>query len=900
MNLRIMLVFALSALCVAAWSARVITEDFGSEQTGPFVQITGDAKIADGVLVTAPLPNWQRSGVSVGPLPLGDGTWTVQYDFQQIASGNQCQSFVSQTPSTHHYMVYVRPGGGMNVHLRHEGEWKQRASWAGPIKPDRWYTVRVTLTHASFQFAVREKGADEDLWDTGTLPMDDLGQETTCALVDEAPTSQGGTRWDNLTVDTDREDVITAMQEQARRIAEERRLAEQQAEACAKLAELGIALIPFPQRVTLAEGAFDFAPDTVIIPDPNHPDRMQDVEIVRGVLKERLDLELGVGTDGPAGALILSRPTGERPADWEGDQGYRIEVLGNSAEIIAGSPRGFFYGAQTLCQLASAGRKLPQCTITDWPAIESRLVMIAVSQGAFKVIDVDYWKRVIRELAAVKITHIMPYFEGGTFYYEKYPFLGIKGRDGFTIEKGKELSDYAKEHFISLVPQQEALGHSGNVLTHEELKDLRESGGVFCSSNPRTFEFLGDLFDELVQAFPHADAIHVGGDEFLHGFAKCDQCKARAAEIGPEGLYAEHLEKLREMLAARDRKMMIWWHEEGFTEKAGDRLSKDIAVFDWHYGNQASYPSLKRLQDLGFPTWATPAVTRYYGGGNDWQNTFGNIRGFLTEGARRQVPGECTCTWVHGIWGGRNLFELNLYGVVFSANCAWNPLAAETEDFAWRFGRQWFGLESPDLGQQVMDAIHTPFGEPGKQGFWANNRAMDEILGQPLSKLAETLTEKPEMVAQAKELEGHCRKARSTLEAWLASSPRNAVTAEFYLHDVHIHETVARLILAVDSLVKSYAQARQLGFAELPDQLTPELQKLRRVARDLETIEAMYQRSILEAGGGPCGWGGWFPYVASGGVQFRAPQAKAQIEAQIKHLERLINTGNLPEQPWSP
>ena len=100
--------------------------------------------------------------------------------------------------------------------------------------------------------------------------------------------------------------------------------------------------------------------------------------------------------------------------------------------------------------------------------------------------------------------------------------------------------------------------------------------------------------------------------------------------------------------------------------------------------------------------------------------------------------------------------------------------------------------------------------------------------------------------------------------------------------------------------MKSYAQARQLGFAELPDQLTPELQKLRRVARDLETIEAMYQRSILEAGGGPCGWGGWFPYVASGGVQFRAPQAKAQIEAQIKHLERLINTGNLPEQPWSP
>lgn len=900
MNPRTLFALALSALCMTAWSARVITEDFGSEKTGPFVQITGDAKIADGVLITAPLPNWQRSGAIVGPLPLGAATWTVQYEFQQIAAGSQCQSFVSQSPSTHHYMVYARPGGGMNLHLRHQGEWKLRASWAGPIKPGTWYTGRATLTRTSFQFAVREKGADQDLWDSGSLPMDDVGEETTCALADEAATAEGGTRWDGLIVETDREDVVAAMQEQARRIEEERRLAQLQAESCAQLDKLGIALIPFPQRVTLSEGSFELAPGTVVIPDPNHPDKLKDVEIVRSVLKERLDLELGVGTDGPAGALILSRPTQERPADWEGDQGYRIEVRGNSVEIVAGSPRGFFYGAQTLCQLASAGRRLPVCVITDWPSIENRLVMIAVSQGAFKVIDVDYWRRLIRELAAVKITHIMPYFEGGTFYYEKYPFLGIKGRDGFTVEKGKELSEYAHDRFVMLVPQQEALGHSGNVLTHEELKDLRESGGVFCSSNPRTFEFLGDLFDELVEAFPHSDTIHVGGDEFLHGFAKCDQCKARAAEIGQEGLYAEHLEKLREMLAARNRKMMIWWHEEGFTEKAGDRLSKDISVFDWHYGNQASYPSLKRLQDLGFPTWATPAVTRYYDGGDDWRNTFGNISGFLAEGARRKVPGECTCTWVHGIWGGRNLFELNLYGVVFSANCAWNPLAAETEDFAARFARHWFGLQGTDLGQQMMDAIHSPFGPTGKQGFWANNRGLEETLALPLPKLAEMLAEKPEILAQARELAEHCGKARGVLEGWLAASPRNAVTAEFFLHDVHIHETVSRLTLAVKSLEEAYARSRQDGFASLAGQIAPELSRLRALVGDLERIEGMYQRSVLEAGGGPCGWGGWFPYVAGGGVQFRAPQAKAAVQAQIDHLERLVETGERPESPWVP
>ncbi|MBU0610744.1 MAG: family 20 glycosylhydrolase, partial [Armatimonadetes bacterium] len=613
--------------------------------------------------------------------------------------------------------------------------------------------------------------------------------------------------------------------------------------------------------------------------------------------------------------------------------------------IEAEAKEGFLYGAQTLCQLVDGvpppalradpspqgrgngnggpppgplptgeggkGNGMPCCEITDWPDIPKRLVMIAIDQGAFQVVDVEYWKRVIRELAAVKINYVMPYFEGAGFFYEKYPFLALKGRNGFTIEKGKLLSEYAMQHGIRMVPQQQTLGHSGSVLSHPELKHLRESGDVYCSSNPETFKFLGDLFDELLQAFPHADYIHVGGDEFGHGFAKCDKCKARAEEIGKPGLYAEHMMKIHQMLAERKRGMMIWWHEQGYTDEAADKLAKGIVVFDWHYGNQSSYPTLQRLQEEGFVnTWATPAVTRYYDGGDDWNNTFGNISGFLAAGAARRVPGECTCTWVHGIWGGRNIFELNLYGVVFSGQCAWNSAASDYGDFRWRFARQWLGVgrvagppsaaptprdSSLQLDALMLQAMHEPYGKRKGQGFWSGNRSLEEMLAAPLAKTAEALAAKPELGAEAERLQGFCGEATAAIEELRKRATRNQVTLDFMAHDVHIHDTLARRILLTKQLIELWPQLGALPVAERQAKLQPVLDGLKQLAEDYTQIERMFDRSILEAGGGRCVAGGW---PADGGIIFRAVKGREEMQKAAAALEAGVKAEKLPEKAF--
>jgi len=896
LTLAVLLLLPTAGLC-----GEVLGSDFSAAPDSPWLRVIGDAQVTDGVLVSRAQANWRRSGLCVGPLPAKRVTWSIEYDVRPVALGSQCQEFVSESPSTHWYMVYVRTDGKLAMHTRHEGKWELRASSQTAVTVGTWYHVTVGLSSSSIRYRIRENGATDDLWDSGDKPVDDIGPETVFALVDEAGEAGGQSEWDNLSVSTDSADVLREMERLARQMEARRLQAERRRVVAQRLTEANISIIPTPQECWLGPGSFKMIPDTVILPDMNAETNISDAQTVQRVLQERLGVEYGIGTDGPAGAIILSNwPVGQ-VCPFQGDQGYRIEVGDNWVEIRAKTSVGFFYGAQTLAQLATPELQVRRCHINDWPDIEHRLAMIAVSQGAFQVIDVDYWKRVIRELSAVKLNIIMPYFEGGTFYYEKYPFLGIKGRDGFTIDKGKELSRYAEEHFMQIVPQQEALGHSGNILTHDELKDIRESGGVFCSSNPKTFEFLGDLFDELVHAFPYSSWIHVGGDEFAHGFAQCPKCKQRTEQIGKPGLYAEHIMRLRQMLKDRGRDTMIWWHEEGYTDLAADKLDKDIAIFDWHYGNQPSYPTLGKLQGEGFSqTWATPAVTRYYSNPNDWDNTFGNISGFLREAAEQKVPGECTCTWVHGIWGGRNLFELNLYGLVYSAQCAWNSLCDDPADFRWRFGRQWFGLEDATLEQDVMDAIHAPYGAAKEQGFWADNRAADAMAAETLSTTAASVARYPELADQAESLLGLCERADAILTGWRQTARRNAVTAEYYAFDVFIHATTARRILAVDALSRDWERLRALPRDERTAALKPHVDALEALRRDYEHIVEMYDRSVLEAGGGKCGSGGWWPFVAQGGVQFAAPKAIEGIGRELDYLKQAAQAESAADAAFAP
>ena len=168
-----------------------------------------------------------------------------------------------------------------------------------------------------------------------------------------------------------------------------------------------------------------------------------------GGAQERL-VNCIVGTDGPAGPSSLqlagarsarsraTRATVSRSARTGGDQGPSsagVLLVPRPAQLATpgcGSP---------LSHQRLAGRAPP--------GDDSR------QPGQLQVIDVECWKRVIRELRSSSISSCPT--SGGTSTTSTIP--GHQGRDSFTITR--EGSAGTRKTTMQIVPQQEAWGTQG-------------------------------------------------------------------------------------------------------------------------------------------------------------------------------------------------------------------------------------------------------------------------------------------------------------------------------------------------------------------------------------------------------------------------------------------------------
>ncbi|MCX7599361.1 MAG: beta-N-acetylhexosaminidase, partial [Armatimonadetes bacterium] len=243
-------------------------------------------------------------------------------------------------------------------------------------------------------------------------------------------------------------------------------------------AERGIAVIPWPQKITVAAGEIKLtARARIVLPArATAAARFAAADLAEQIAETcGLRLVIREGVSAARGDIRLGYDKSVRG----GEEGYRLVVDGQGARILAGGEAGLFYAAQTLAQLVTRQGTVPHVTIEDWPAYPLRGLQYDVARG--QTVNVEWWKRVIRALARYKLNAIMIYGEDD-YRFRAYPFLGREGT--FTPEKAAELSAYARAYHLQLIPQFEALGHAAAVLGHEELKHLREAGDpwVFCTS----------------------------------------------------------------------------------------------------------------------------------------------------------------------------------------------------------------------------------------------------------------------------------------------------------------------------------------------------------------------------------------------------------------------------------
>src|SRR5204862_3786344 len=198
---------------------------------------------------------------------------------------------------------------------------------------------------------------------------------------------------------------------------------------------------------------------------------------------------------------------------------------------IAGqSAAGVFYGVQTLRQLIQFEQNrmiIPAVSIKDWPTLRWRGVHDDVSRG--RIPTVEYMKKQIRTLAEYKINLFSIYMEN-VFDYKDQPLIAPK-EAAITPAQVKELIAYAKKYYVTILPEQQAFGHLHHVLKYEEYSDMAETphGHVLAPMNPRTYDFIAEMYSELVPLFP-SPLFHIGSDETFE--LGRGQSAEKAKEVG--------------------------------------------------------------------------------------------------------------------------------------------------------------------------------------------------------------------------------------------------------------------------------------------------------------------------------------------------------------------------------
>lgn len=248
-----------------------------------------------------------------------------------------------------------------------------------------------------------------------------------------------------------------------------------------------------------------------------------------------------------------------------------MHVTSKGVLLEAGTPAGLFYGTQTLLQLlppeisskTTIQKKswiIPAVAIIDSPRFGWRGVMLDVARHFFTkqqvkdfiddmvlfkfnmlhmhLTDDEGWRVEIKSLA--KLTEVGAWRAPRTGRWDKFTKPSPdepKTYGGFyTQDDIRELVAYAKERFVTILPEVDMPGHSlaavaaypdlsctpgtYQVSSGDPVMIWPDDGGHFyglvdntlCPANEKVYIFIDKVITELATLFPF-EYIHMGGDE---------------------------------------------------------------------------------------------------------------------------------------------------------------------------------------------------------------------------------------------------------------------------------------------------------------------------------------------------------------------------------------------------
>jgi hexosaminidase len=363
-----------------------------------------------------------------------------------------------------------------------------------------------------------------------------------------------------------------------------------------------VPVIPAPASARPGVGAFQLGAGTAISVNSREAESVARhfVDLLARTTGTRVRVELRSDSEEPETGVVFRLAAREGARD---EEGYSLDVSPRRIVLSARSPRGLFYGAVTLWQLATAERSaldgnakvisIPAVEIEDAPRFRWRGVMLDAARHYMPPEDI---RRIIDWISLHKLNTLHWHLtddQGWRLQIRKYPRLtevgawrtpaGAAGRHPqtgkpvrygrfYTQDEVRELVRYAAERYVTIVPEIEMPGHAQAAIaaypqlgTEPDVQlPVSPDWGIHTAIfnvEEETFAFLEDVLTEVLELFP-GTYIHVGGDEAVKDrWEASPRVQERMRELGvpdEKKLQGYFVARIGKFLEARGRRLVGW------------------------------------------------------------------------------------------------------------------------------------------------------------------------------------------------------------------------------------------------------------------------------------------------------------------------------------------------------
>ena len=551
-------------------------------------------------------------------------------------------------------------------------------------------------------------------------------------------------------------------------------------------------------------------------------------------------------------------------------QGYLLKITSGSVEITGNDQAGLFYGVQSFLQLLRrnpAGQLvLPEGEIRDWPDLQLRFVHWDTKHHQKRISTL---KRLIDWHAFFKVNMISFEMED-KYEYPRHPVIGAPG--AYTKAEMQELTAYALERHIQLVPNIQAPAHMAFVLKHEEFAHLRSDGSNYqaCMCDQEAMDLILDMYQDMIDATPGVDYFHVSTDEIYYA-GICDKCNAPYNEQNRSLAWAEFANKVHDWLAERGRRMIAWVEYPLLAEDIsllppgiinGIGGNKDFIQEERKIGmRQLAYSSTQGAEYL-FPNHF---ATHYRGR---------NIEGRLTDiykTVRKNIAagGDLIGTFA-AAWDDSGLHEETFHlGWATVTQYGWTYDSPSLEQSVADFFDVFYGPGSPDMRpvyQDLMDgarffesgwekvkSTERPTGYGNSRGKGFGGGRTDELLVLPevpasnmLNTTARFTERYSSLIEAAEQREEQSLNLLYRLSSYSAKVERNHYNVEVLLSIANLEHHFIRTVLTLRDVEEHLLKAESEAAAGNPSNAVANLTEASiKVADLIESADEIWQNITM-------------------------------------------------------